>query len=45
MLTPERREAELGRVIVQRTFTNSRIGTIAGCRVLAGTIRAMVGCE
>jgi translation initiation factor IF-2 len=38
MLTPERREAELGRVIVQRTFTNSRIGTIAGCRVLAGTI-------
>jgi translation initiation factor IF-2 len=38
MLTPERREAELGRVIVQRTFTNSRVGTIAGCRVLAGTI-------
>jgi translation initiation factor IF-2 len=38
MLTPERREAELGRVIVQRTFSNSRVGTIAGCRVLAGTI-------
>lgn len=38
MLTPERREADLGRVIVQRTFSNSRIGTIAGCRVLAGTI-------
>jgi translation initiation factor IF-2 len=38
MLTPERREAELGRVIVQRTFSNSRIGTIAGCRVIAGTI-------
>jgi translation initiation factor IF-2 len=38
MLTPERREAELGRVIVQRTFSNSRVGTIAGCRVIAGTI-------
>ncbi len=38
MLKPERREAELGRVIVQRTFSNSRIGTIAGCRVIAGTV-------
>ena len=38
MLTPERREAELGRVIVQRIFSNSRVGTIAGCRVIAGTI-------
>jgi translation initiation factor IF-2 len=38
MLTPERREVELGRALVQRTFTISRVGTIAGCRVLAGNI-------
>ncbi len=39
MLEPEKREAELGRALVQRTFTISRIGTIAGCRVLSGTIQ------
>ncbi len=38
MLKPEEREAELGRALVQRTFQISRIGTIAGCRVLAGTV-------
>ena len=38
MLSPERREAELGRVIVQRTFTISRVGTICGCRVISGTV-------
>jgi translation initiation factor IF-2 len=38
MLAPEKREAELGRAVVQRTFTISRIGTIAGCRVIAGVI-------
>ena len=38
MLKPEQREVELGRALVQRTFTISRVGTIAGCRVLAGTI-------
>ena len=38
MLKPEQREVELGRALVQRTFTISRMGTIAGCRVLAGTI-------
>ena len=38
MLKPEKREAELGRALVQRTFQISRLGTIAGCRVLAGTI-------
>ncbi len=37
MLKPEQREAELGRVIVQRTFTISRIGTIAGCQRSSGT--------
>ncbi|HJQ56076.1 MAG TPA: translation initiation factor IF-2, partial [Vineibacter sp.] len=38
MLKPEKREVDLGRALVQRTFTISRVGTIAGCRVLAGTI-------
>ena len=38
MLAPERREADLGRAVVQRTFSISRIGTIAGCRVIAGII-------
>ncbi len=39
MLKPEQRETELGRALVQRTFHISRVGTIAGCRVLAGTIQ------
>jgi translation initiation factor IF-2 len=39
MLKPEEREVDLGRALVQRTFTISRVGTIAGCRVLAGTIQ------
>jgi len=38
MLKPERQEVELGRALVQRTFHISRMGTIAGCRVLAGNI-------
>ncbi len=38
MLEPEEREVELGRALVQQTFKISRIGTIAGCRVLAGTV-------
>ncbi len=39
MLKPEKREMELGRALVQRTFAISRMGTIAGCRVLAGTMQ------
>jgi translation initiation factor IF-2 len=39
LLKPEEREMELGRALVQRTFTISRIGTIAGCRVLSGIIQ------
>jgi translation initiation factor IF-2 len=39
MLVPEKREADLGRVLVQRTFVISRLGTIAGCRVLSGTVQ------
>ena len=38
MLKPEKRVMELGRALVQRTFHISRIGTVAGCRVMAGTI-------
>jgi len=39
MLKPERREADLGRALVQQTFHISRIGTVAGCRVLSGSIQ------
>jgi translation initiation factor IF-2 len=38
MLAPEKRETDLGRAVVQRTFSISRIGVIAGCRVIAGII-------
>ncbi len=39
MLKPEQRDVELGRALVQRVFTISRIGSIAGCRVLSGVIQ------
>jgi len=39
MLKPEKREIELGRALVQRIFRISRIGTVAGCRVLSGTVQ------
>ena len=39
MLRPEKREADLGRALVQKTFSISRVGTIAGCRVLSGNIQ------
>ena len=42
-LKPEERVMELGRALVQQTFTISRVGTVAGCRVLAGTIER--GCR
>jgi len=42
-LRPESRVTELGRALVQRTFSISRIGTIAGCRVLGGIIER--GCR
>jgi translation initiation factor IF-2 len=38
LLRPERVEVTTGRAIVLRTFSISRFGTIAGCRVLNGTI-------
>ena len=39
LLKPEKREAELGRALILRTFVISRVGTVAGCRVLSGTIQ------
>jgi translation initiation factor IF-2 len=39
MLKPEKREKELGRALVQRTFHISRLGTVAGCRVLSGVLQ------
>jgi translation initiation factor IF-2 len=38
LLIPERVEVATGRALVLRTFHISRLGTIAGCRVLNGTI-------
>ncbi|NOY40843.1 MAG: translation initiation factor IF-2 [Planctomycetes bacterium] len=38
MLKPVERELDLGRALVQQTFKISRVGTVAGCRVLAGTV-------
>ncbi|MDR1492194.1 MAG: translation initiation factor IF-2 [Planctomycetaceae bacterium] len=38
MLKPISRDKELGRILVQRTFVVSRVGTIAGCRVLSGLV-------
>jgi translation initiation factor IF-2 len=38
MLKPEEREVELGRALVQQVFRISRVGAVAGCRVLSGTV-------
>jgi translation initiation factor IF-2 len=38
MLKPEEREVELGHVLVQQVFKISRVGTVAGCRVLSGVV-------
>ena len=38
MLSPERVQVTTGRALVLRTFSISRMGMIAGCRVLNGTI-------
>jgi translation initiation factor IF-2 len=38
LLRPERVEVMTGRALVLRTFSISRFGTIAGCRILNGTI-------
>jgi translation initiation factor IF-2 len=38
MLRPEKQERDLGRALILRTFHISKTGTVAGCRVLSGTI-------
>ena len=38
MLKPVEQVKELGRALVQRVYTISRVGSVAGCRVIAGTI-------
>ncbi|SFH81381.1 translation initiation factor IF-2 [Planctomicrobium piriforme] len=38
LLEPEKVEVATGRALVLRTFSISRVGTVAGCRVLNGTI-------
>lgn len=38
LLRPERFEVQTGRALVLQTFSISRTGTIAGCRILNGTI-------
>jgi translation initiation factor IF-2 len=38
MLKPEQREVDLGRALVQQVFKISRVGAIAGCRVLSGIV-------
>jgi translation initiation factor IF-2 len=38
LLRPESKEVQLGRVIVKQTFSISRVGVIAGCAVISGTI-------
>ena len=37
-LKPEERVVEVGHALVQQTFSISRLGTIAGCRVVRGQI-------
>ncbi|MEM6330740.1 MAG: translation initiation factor IF-2 [Planctomycetota bacterium] len=38
MLRPEQREVELGRALIQVVYKISRVGSVAGCRVLAGVV-------
>jgi translation initiation factor IF-2 len=38
MLKPEEREVDLGRALVQQVFRISRVGAVAGCRVLSGNV-------
>lgn len=38
LLTPEKKQVSIGRAIVLQTFSISKVGTVAGCRVLSGSI-------
>jgi translation initiation factor IF-2 len=42
-LKPEERVVELGRALVKQVFTISRVGAVAGCQVLQGTVER--GCR
>ena len=42
-LKPEERVVELGRALVKQAFSISRVGTVAGCQVIQGTIER--GCR
>lgn len=37
-LKPEERQVELGRAVVKQVFVISRVGTVAGCYVIQGTV-------
>jgi translation initiation factor IF-2 len=39
MLTPERKESQLGLVEVREVYRISKVGTVAGCYVLEGVVR------
>jgi translation initiation factor IF-2 len=39
MLTPEKKESQLGLVEVREVYRISKVGTVAGCYVLEGVIR------
>ena len=39
MLSPEKREEVIGMVEIRQVFTISKVGSVAGCRVLEGTVR------
>lgn len=39
LLKPEEHEVALGRALIQQVFKISRIGTVAGCRVIQGTVQ------
>ncbi len=39
MLSPEKREEVIGMVEVRQVFRISKVGTVAGCRVMSGTVR------
>ncbi|TWT72825.1 Translation initiation factor IF-2 [Posidoniimonas polymericola] len=38
MLRPEKMEVSLGRALIQQVFRISRIGSVAGCRVIQGVV-------
>lgn len=42
-LKPEKRTADLGRVLVKQVFSISRLGKVAGCHVVRGTVER--GCR